>query len=451
MTVLHRFHVEYPGTTVWLDITDRVIGDVRWTEGRNLSLLGGPLPPAVPATLQCTLDNATGFFTKGAGSAFGPGARFRMQWRATAGDAWATRFVGRYSEGRIRFQGSSRLRARFYGALIHLTGADLPARSYGLRTPEQHMTEIADEAGIPAIDRDFDTSATLYPVTLGGGYAGVVQFADTVEGFIYDTPDGKVRLELAATRTGKAVSASYTDAAKIGAEIEIPPPDVLTNPFGLLNHVNGELRVYGPGLTSAQMTAEGTDIASIETNWPGWTDINVSIPLGFFPSPSLEVVGYSFDFGRPNGADETFSDTVTALDSDLATFGNYGPVMYQVSIWVFWEFRDLAFAIIGDTVRLTMQIRGWIIAYTGVGTPPAPITNNQFPFVRNIEISVDDATLVTIHPTIYKRSIEKRCEPDNPRTTPAGKSVAGIAIRGRSEYVRTRFHLPGRSIDGRIG
>ena len=150
-----------------------MIGDVQWTEGRNLSLLGGPLPPAVPATLQCTLDNATGYFTKGAGSALGPGARFRLQWRATTSDAWTTRYVGRLSERRVRFQGSSRILTRWYGVLLYLTAGELPPRSYGGGTPQRTIGLMCDTVGVPTVDRQFDTDTDNFPFTATEtGYAG---------------------------------------------------------------------------------------------------------------------------------------------------------------------------------------------------------------------------------------------------------------------------------------
>ena len=111
MTVLARYHIQYPGTTPWVDVTSRVIDrDAKWSEGRNLGrCLGGPLPPAVPATLDCPLDNFDGFFTKGAG----------MRVRAWCTDIsgcnggplpatrGSTRYVG-HSLGayRVRFEGS---------------------------------------------------------------------------------------------------------------------------------------------------------------------------------------------------------------------------------------------------------------------------------------------------------------------------------------------------------
>ena len=43
----------------------------------------------------------------------------------------------------------------------------------------------------------------------------------------------------------KAVSARYSDAPNAN-ELGIPPPEVQTNPFGIINHVTAELRVYEP-------------------------------------------------------------------------------------------------------------------------------------------------------------------------------------------------------------
>ena len=67
-----------------------------------------------------------------------------------------------------------------------------------------------------------------------------------VDGFIYDAPDYKVRLELPATRAAKAVVARYTDGDPTAAELGVPPPRRLTRPFGIINHVDGEYHYYTP-------------------------------------------------------------------------------------------------------------------------------------------------------------------------------------------------------------
>ena len=294
MTILRRFHVQYPSTTAWVNITSRVIGDVDWTEGRNVSLLGGPLPSAVPATLTCTLDNFDGYWTKGAGMAFGPGALFRMQWRATTGDAWTTRYTGQLFEYRPRQAANlSRIAVRFYGALIRFTTADVREQTYGDSTPDVIMGEMADAVGLADTARDFDTSVETYSITVPSGYGGVTTFADLVQGFIYDTPDNQVRLELQATRNAKAISESFTDTDPLAGEMSIPPPESATNPFGIINQIDGELRVFTPATDNTGTIFSFPDV-QIVSEYPAWTQFTTSVPLGFVVSPGIVIPEWEY-------------------------------------------------------------------------------------------------------------------------------------------------------------
>ena len=359
MTILHRFHVEYPGMTVWLDITSRVIGDVQWTEGRNLSLLGGPLPSAVPATLQCILDNATGYFTKGAGSALGPGARFRLQWRATTSDAWVTRYVGRLSERRVRFEGSSRILTRWYGVLLYLTAGELPERSYGGGTPQRTIGLMCDTVSVPAADRQFDTDTDNFPFTAtSSGYDGVRQFENLVNGFIYDTPDGKIRMELPPTRMAKSVTARYSDVPA-GVEIGVPPPEVQTNPFGIINHVTAELRVYEPitgdmgaGIGAGDQSqfwrlADGVDVTDATRT------LTYTVPIGFEASDGLIVSEWIFrlrasvEFSQDQRVLDIADPNLTASATNVSL--GQGGILSEAT-------ATISFEIVGDNVQVTVVL-----------------------------------------------------------------------------------------------
>ena len=404
MTVLARYHIQYPGTTTWVDVTSRVIGDAKWTEGRNLTLLGGPLPPAVPATLNCTLDNFDGFFTKGAGSALGPGARFRLQWRATTGDAWGTRYLGRLSEQRVRFQGSSRIAVRWYGVLLHLTGSNIPSRTYGNRTPEIIFGQICDLAGVPMADRDFDTDTETVAITAAEGYPGVLQFADLVNGFIYDTPDGKVRLELPPTRAAKTVSANYSDVPA-GAEIGIPPPEVQTNPFGIVNQVDAELRVFSPATGDTGLSYTLPGVLDIDTEWPEWTRFTVSTPLGFLATDGIMTTAFSFNlqttvFGQfqsrvfSQNPDTTLGNDLVANDPYTLS-GQVAHIRFELNI------RNWSFEADGDTLVLTFEHR--IREYTDGQTPPATQTGNRLR-IRDVTATVQDLFAVLQNTETYPYS-----------------------------------------------
>ena len=94
---------------------ERVLGNLTLREGRNISWLGGPDIPSQCSALTMVLSNAGGYYTTGAGAALGPGSRARVQWRATAGNVWVTRFQGSLSEQTSDFDGLPFFRTRWVG------------------------------------------------------------------------------------------------------------------------------------------------------------------------------------------------------------------------------------------------------------------------------------------------------------------------------------------------
>ena len=225
---------------------ERVIGNVALREGRNVAQLGGPIIPSQCSALQLVLNNHDGYYTFGAGMALGPGSRIRLQWKAVAADAWVTRFVGSLSTLVTGTDANPIMITRWVGALYRFTSGRIPGRLIINQTPQSIMTVLSDAAGIPAADRDFDTDTEEYNRNLSPGYSGVQEVQAMVDGFIYDGPD-KVRLELPATRTAKTVVARYTDGDPTAAELSLAAVRRLTRPFGIINHVDGELQIYVHG------------------------------------------------------------------------------------------------------------------------------------------------------------------------------------------------------------
>ena len=110
-----------------------------------------------------------------------------------------------------------------------------------------------------------------------------------LRGFIYDTPDGKVRLELPATRAGKSTVARYTDGDPTAAEIGVPPPNSLTRPFGIINAVEGEYQYFVPaGSTGSTQTVSLPIYFNMATcrRWhreqhqPDWYPFNRTLAIG---------------------------------------------------------------------------------------------------------------------------------------------------------------------------
>ena len=194
----------------------RVEGEALFREGLAIEGLGGPEADGRTSSLQLTLNNSDGWWTKGAGSAYGPGSRVRLRWRAVATDAWQVRFVGTLAESYPEHRGYSRIRSRWLGPLWKLKSGRIPERTVIDRTAPEIMGELCQAAGIPVADRNFDADATDYGFTLAAGYAGVTAFLSAVNGRVWDTPEGQVRLELQATRDAATVQQTYRRWARVG-------------------------------------------------------------------------------------------------------------------------------------------------------------------------------------------------------------------------------------------
>ena len=134
----------------------------------------------------------------------------------STGDAWATRYVGRLSEQRVRFRGASSLRiarALVRHVLIGLTSRanSRPVPTAAVNNTATHhraMTVLADTRR--AFRRRIGTlTAVLHffplqrPPDAGLFQRECGNSRTSSNGFIHDTPDGKVRLELPSRPRGQ--------------------------------------------------------------------------------------------------------------------------------------------------------------------------------------------------------------------------------------------------------
>ena len=216
VAALIQWQFDLDRSGVWSTQTGRVEGEALFREGLAIEGLGGPEADGRTSSLQLTLNNSDGWWTKGAGSAYGPGSRVRLRWRAVATDAWQVRFVGTLAESYPEHRGYSRIRSRWLGPLWKLKSGRIPERTVIDRTAPEIMGELCQAAGIPVADRNFDADATDYGFTLAAGYAGVTAFLSAVNGRVWDTPEGQVRLELQATRDAATVQQTYRRWARVG-------------------------------------------------------------------------------------------------------------------------------------------------------------------------------------------------------------------------------------------
>ena len=316
-----------------------------------MARLGGPDIPAQCTAITMVLNNFDGYYTTGAGSDLGPGSRMRVQWRATSSDAWVTRFQGRLSELVLQFNGFSFFTTRWVGPLYRFTSGNIPGRLIINQTPQSIMTVLADAAGVATGERDFDTSTDEWNRQLSPGYQGVQEVQSMVDGFIYDAPDYKVRLELPATRAAKTVVARYTDGAPTAAELGVPPPRRLTRPFGIINHVDGEYHYYTP----ESSTPGGIDTGQILFNSliNVWQTFTTTIELDSPPAPTASTTDYTFLFeGRFSQPVPTSFLYITYPDTSGSVTYTMGPLSWTL------EIRNASVDVVGGTVCISFEHRG---------------------------------------------------------------------------------------------
>ena len=350
VAALVRIQFDLDGSGVFVDPpADRVIGNIRGREGRNVARLGGPDIPSQCTAVTLVLNNHDGYYTEGAGADLGPGSRMRVQWKAQASDAWVTRFQGSLSELSIRFTGFSFALTRWLGPLYRFTSGNIPGRLILNQTPQSIMGVLADAAGVAANDREFDTDATLYNRLLSPGYVGVQEVQGMLSAFIYDTPDGKVRMELPATRRAKSTVARYTDGDATAAEIGIPPPRRLTRPFGIINHVDGEYQYYIPAGNTTD-TRSYTMAAITQQEFRQTPDLAIaytrSIPVSDPIPAGASVPSFSFPFTI---GEDYSTVTVDALNA------NFRSVPTLSFLHSYAEIRVTGFVLTPGRTSITMQ------------------------------------------------------------------------------------------------
>ena len=371
VAALVRVQFDLDGSGAFVDPpADRVIGDIRAREGRNVTRLGGPDIPAQCTAVTLVLNNHDGYYTTGAGMTLGPGSRMRVQWKAQTADAWVTRFQGSLSELSIRFEGFSFALTRWVGPLYRFTSGNIPERLIINQTPQSIMGVLADAAGVPANDREFDTEATRYSRQLSPGYSGVQEVQAMLRGFIYDAPEGKVRLELLATRQGKSTVARYTDGDPTAAEIPVPPPRRLTRPFGIINAVHGEYQYITPsGQQGETRTVTLPEYVRHLDNrhepYQHWWPYNRTVILPFTPSPSVQVLSWDLDFGtRAHDVDGSGVNPFRAAVSGVTGATFMGTYRRGSTMWTF-VMRNLVMTVSGNSLCISGETRHFYDSVAG--------------------------------------------------------------------------------------
>ena len=243
-----RHEVQAFASRIWVDVSDRILGNSVQTEGRDISRMGGPLPPPAPSELSVTLSDYDEFFNGANEGLIRPGARLRLsiapEPAGIAAPVWQTRFIGSLAERTV--EPNDAISTRWEGDLWRMTAGGGEERLFVDQTIDAIFRNLAIHAGIPSGQIKADVSTRRITGLIPSGLPGIQIIEDEGDYYAYDTPDGGVRLEFLATRVRAAVSRRLTDLEPNAQEIGIPRPRRLSNTFGIVNDVTIEGVAFVP-------------------------------------------------------------------------------------------------------------------------------------------------------------------------------------------------------------
>ena len=358
VAALIQWQIQFPGESVWTNITGRVIGEAVFREGRTIEQLGGPEVDGRTSSLSLILNNSSGYFTKGAGAAYEAGSQIRLRWRTAITDAWEVRYRGSLSESRSDFRTFAFIRTRWLGNLWKLKSGTIPERTV-IGTIGEIVTEIATAAGIAATDQNFPTGGDNYGLRLQKGYAGARDFLGLVRATMFDDPEGRVTLETETVRAARAVSQTYRETG--AGELTIPPPRSLSLPFGIINDLELTVQVFNPTGMAADTMEVAMPNAIIDNASEGWVSSTLTVTLDAPPTtPTVQAFSFTFTSNTDiagSGDDEIATFTVdqdTTGETD-ATFvvARQHPTDFTGHMGI----RNLMVSLAGSLVTVTFEAR----------------------------------------------------------------------------------------------
>ena len=242
-----QFEMQAWGRTTWTDVSERIGGQAVLTEGRSIDSLGGGLPTPRPSTMNVPLDDTDGYFSMGDGRDLSlPGALIRVSWAATDTATKTVRFQGQLS-ARRRVDNDI-IQTEWAGPMWKLSSSQTNRKDrLFIRQTAAHMfTEIAQESGIDRDDVIVSGTSTRTNRLVQASLSGIQDIEAAYSAFAYDTPDGKLKLELPSERTPKTISHKWTDLTPTGDEKGIRRPSDLLQAFGIVNRATVNLEVFAP-------------------------------------------------------------------------------------------------------------------------------------------------------------------------------------------------------------
>ena len=317
------------GETAWYDITNFVIGEMTFIEGRDVDTLGGAFPAPIPSSLQAVLSNYDGILdTQHWADRILPGAEARLR-VGTSHTTAATRFQGalvrrdtgesdtynaEWSDNIWKFTASRHNKDRVYIE-------ELPSKIWG-----EAALNVGVNPELFRVSNNLD-SGGLTSVNLAPGIEGLLQLQDYFFSAIRPLPQGGLFLEdyrdvvvkpplRGVYEPGGEVNVSVTfvdGSSRVIACNPVPPVKKFTAVFDVVNVGWSQVVVFAPDdddphTASVEMTP-GVIPAGLITQHgprltvlPSNTDIGITTPYEYIELPNSNI---------------DFSGTITPIDTSL--------------------------------------------------------------------------------------------------------------------------------------
>ena len=245
MPVFPTFEIYDDVDDVWLPINDYVVGEAVFTEGRDISSLGGALPTIAASTLTLSLDNFYGDLDKGQlGRALRIGSEGRLKVGSTPTTS-ITRFQGRLSKRDS--QDGKTYSVEWADQIWKVTAGRNKTFQFFSTTLAGIWTRFCLELGVPLDKISFDDfGQEKYSVEIPGGSEGLKYIQDLTGGAVWPRVDGGLYLQSADLRNARLVSRTYYEPGGKVDGVAVPKARRIQNTTGITNRVPWQITLEYP-------------------------------------------------------------------------------------------------------------------------------------------------------------------------------------------------------------
>ena len=290
MPVFPTFEIYDDVDDVWLPINDYVVGEAVFTEGRDISSLGGALPTIAASTLTLSLDNFYGDLDKGQlGRALRIGSEGRLKVGSTPTTS-LTRFQGRLTK---RDSQDGKTYSVEWADELWKFAAGRNNESINFRNTRINdiWVQLCQYSGID-VNKVYadDFGQDKYSPVLPVGKTGFQLLQDLSGGAIWPAVNGGLYLQSGELREARRATRTYYEPGGKVDGVAVPKVRRIQNTSGIVNDVPVIARVTFPDQFSSGNETKPADDVIINLGTVRYLPLGLG-PLGasFFQGAYFNV------------------------------------------------------------------------------------------------------------------------------------------------------------------